>query len=168
MKTIEERFWPKVQITPGCWPWTAGRGGSLGHGAIRVGSQMTNAHRVSYEIHFGPIPSGLVVRHKCDNPPCVNPDHLELGTQAENVKDMWRRGRGNPIRGEGHPSRKLSDRAVAEIITAKSYRGLIGDLAERYGVSKVRISQIRRGIDVPHVSGGKDAIKALINEGEDE
>lgn len=95
-KSIEERFWSKVVTNPGeCWEW-AGSKHRHGHGQIYIGAgtPAQYAHRVSWEIHKGPIPKGVVVRHSCDNPGCVNPDHLELGTQADNVRDMVERGRG--------------------------------------------------------------------------
>lgn len=93
-RSLKERFEGKYRVTPGCWEWTAGRTG-VGYGVLRsdVGRTMLGAHTVSYRLHVGPIPQGLVVRHKCDNRLCVNPDHLELGTHADNVRDRDLRGR---------------------------------------------------------------------------
>lgn len=93
-RPIEDRFFEKVCFYPGeCWEWMGARDGG-GYGMLKG---LGKAHRVSWEIHNGPIPDGdgyhgTVVRHKCDNPGCVNPDHLELGTQADNVDDMIERG----------------------------------------------------------------------------
>jgi hypothetical protein len=91
------RFWAKVQKSAGCWTWTANHL-PKGYGVIGVGAAdqgLKLAHRVSWEIHFGPIPAGLFVCHRCDNPPCVRPDHLFLGTVQDNVDDMVAKGRAN-------------------------------------------------------------------------
>lgn len=93
------RFWAKVQIAgeDDCWLWTAGRNGA-GYGSLGKDSRSIMAHRASWLIHFGEIPNvepRLVVMHKCDNPPCVNPNHLELGTHSDNMQDALRKGRFN-------------------------------------------------------------------------
>ncbi len=89
-----DRFEAKFYVTPGCWVWTAATVGRAGHGSFRNGRHVL-AHRYAYQAYVGSIPRGQVVRHKCDNPKCVNPDHLELGTQADNMRDMAERGRGH-------------------------------------------------------------------------
>lgn len=94
----EDRFWARVDKSGGpevCWPWTVKRSWS-GYGRFwsRSKGAEVAAHRVAWELTNGPIPPGKVVRHKCDNPPCCNPADLELGVQADNVRDMYDRGRG--------------------------------------------------------------------------
>lgn len=89
-----KKFWSRVQILgeSACWLWTASHNG-LGYGQMRVNTVLQVAHRLAYMDCVGPIPDGLVVRHKCDNPPCCNPNHLELGTQKDNMDDATKRGR---------------------------------------------------------------------------
>ena len=91
-KEIEKRFKEKINITDGCWIWTAAKF-HHGHGAIKVNGKMIKAHRLSWELVNGPIPENLVVRHLCNNSSCVKVDHLALGTQKDNVHDMIKAGR---------------------------------------------------------------------------
>ncbi len=135
------RFMRKVEkdSVSECWNWTAFRGkdgyGSFGVGPRSEGIEL--AHRWSYAHHVGPIPDGLYVLHHCDNPSCVNPDHLFVGTQADNVHDMWAKGRGPKVR----PG-KLSPEHRAEIKSLYS-TGLwtLAALGRRYGVSYVSIKR---------------------------
>ena len=109
------------------------------HGYGRIGTK--RAHRVAYENAKGPIPTGMLVRHRCDNPPCVNPDHLEVGTRADNMADMKARGRSTF--GERNGQAKLTVAQVQQIRTAAlSTR----KMAAALGVSQTAVQQIRKGL----------------------
>lgn len=95
----EDRFWARVKKGDGCWEWT-GSTGRRGYGTFMVHGERTRSHRYSWALHFGAIPDGLWVLHRCDNPPCVRPDHLWLGTVLDNNVDSRIKGR--------HPKRVLT------------------------------------------------------------
>jgi hypothetical protein len=85
MRTVEERFWAKVEKSDNCWNWTAHL--VYGYGKLRVGNQMVSAHRISYEMANGPIPEGMLIDHICHNRACVNPDHLRPVTHKQNLEN---------------------------------------------------------------------------------
>lgn len=89
-------FWEQIQqgATDECWPWTRSLRNGM-HGSTTRNGRKEWAHRVAYELVYGPIPAGMVVRHSCDNGRCCNPTHLLIGTQADNLADMRQRGRAN-------------------------------------------------------------------------
>ena len=104
----------KVDTSGTCWIWTAGCN-PQGYGRFHLGGSAVLAHRVSYELHIGPIPAGAYVLHSCDNPPCVNPAHLRAGTAAENTADMFARGRVHRPFGDDNPRCKISDAQLGQI-----------------------------------------------------
>jgi hypothetical protein len=89
-----ERLWSRVDKTGDCWVWL-GSGTTDRYGQIRVGSKMVYVHRLAYELTYGVIPAGMSVLHRCDNPSCCRPEHLFLGTQQDNIRDMENKGRAN-------------------------------------------------------------------------
>jgi hypothetical protein len=113
---ISERFWPKVDkdADGGCWVWTASRN-EQGYGCCGFNGRTYTAHRLSYELARGPIPPGMHVLHRCDNPPCVNPEHLFVGDQSDNMRDMYGKGRGANRQGELSGAAKLTESQVREI-----------------------------------------------------
>lgn len=151
------RFWPKVDKTPGlgpdgdCWEWIGSRNRS-GYGNVRHNGKGAKAHRVSWEMAYGPIPKGLHVRHlKCDNPPCVRPEHLALGTVAANMRDRDSKGRRRPPGGERNGMAKLTAAQVADIRAIYSRQEANQrELAERFAVGSTTISEIVRGAAWTH------------------
>jgi hypothetical protein len=132
---VETRFWRYVEPGPEdeCWPWRGSKT-TWGYGQLILpGGGKAWAHRVAYKMFHGPVPLGLVVRHKCDNPPCVNPAHLETGTTADNARDKALRHRV--------PS-KLSDDQVREVRAAG---GTYRSIGTKYGISASAVCLIKAG-----------------------
>lgn len=134
-------------VPSGCWEWQ-GYINAGGYGKLPIKGKSRLAHRTSYEISKGEIPEGLHVCHTCDNRMCVNPDHLWLGTNADNVRDRDEKKRGANLRGERHGMTSLKDDQVIEIkkeLAKESYRGQLTDLGKLYGVSNSAIHSIKTG-----------------------
>lgn len=152
MRPIEERFWEKVDTADasGCWPWLASGVRDYGRfamGGVRAGTRrrMDLAHRVAWELCYGGIPAGLCVLHRCDNKPCVRPDHLFLGTYQDNSDDMCRKGRSNhrSVRGEEHPGVKLTRADVLAIRERLNDGEGAASIARSYPVTPESISNIK-------------------------
>lgn len=140
-----ERFEASVEKSDGCWLWL-GAPQSQGYGEMLINGRHYLAHRLSYELFKGPIPEGLEVCHECDNPPCVNPDHLFLGTHRDNMRDMAQKGRAaiaGPA-GERHGMSKLTVSDVREIRQRAAIGHSYRQLAEAFGVDSTNISLIVR------------------------
>lgn len=130
----------------GCWLWDHSynpRG--LGYGRLFDGRNRgwRTAHRVSWEVFRGPIPDGMHVLHKCDVPICVNPNHLFLGTQADNNRDMFSKGRAYDRRGHKNPRSKLSSEQVSLLRSMPKKNQSL--LAKQFGISQSSISRVQRG-----------------------
>lgn len=149
--TIAERFWPKVDSSGGqdaCWIWTAAKSHGYGIMSSRKGSAPYKAYRVSWELHNGPIPIGLHVLHRCDNPACVNPRHLFVGTHRDNMDDMTSKGRARVAskahHGEKNSSAKLTEEQVRTIRKISEGGTPASKIAKAFGISRPVCSRIIR------------------------
>lgn len=143
---VEAEYWRLVErIEGGCWKWSGAK--IKGYGRLFVAGKHKYAHRLSWEIHFGPIPNGMMVCHRCDNPECSNPDHLFLGTAADNMQDKMKKGRWKGGNKKGAVTGLKNGRAVLDwekVALIRSSRGIETQqtLAQRFGVSPSTVSQI--------------------------
>jgi len=139
-KSTVNRFWSHVTKTDTCWIWTGGLDGK-GYGRAAIGGgKRRGAHRVSWMINVGEIPEGLYVCHTCDNPPCVNPEHLFLGTQFDNMADAREKRRNNY--GSRNGGAKLTDAQVLQIRADPRIQRVIAD---EYGIGQAQVCRIKTG-----------------------
>lgn len=139
--SLAERFWRRVDKSARCWTWT----GSTDKGYGQIGGpnrSVLSAHRVSWELHNGPVPDGLFVCHRCDNPGCVNPAHLFVGTPKDNSRDMVAKGRS--CIGERNGQSKLSGDDVLFIVDMVSDGIPQWSVAKMFGISQAHVSNIWR------------------------
>lgn len=136
------RFWNKVSRTDGCWEWTAYKTQG-GYGQFSFRDKMIICPRFVWIITHGDIPPGIWVLHKCDNPACVRPGHLFLGTCLDNNRDRANKGRSATGIKAGRA--KLTDDDIDEIIKTPTYRGHGTYLANKFGITKDYVSRLRHG-----------------------
>jgi len=141
------RFWQYVVKSDECWKWTGAKH-EFGYGLLNNGGKrgrVIRAHRLSYEIHKGPVPDGSIVCHSCDNPECCNPEHLWLGSLKDNAQDCSKKGRtrGGTVAGPQHHRAKLTDADILAIraayIKGKTTLKSVGAI---YGVTYATVSRI--------------------------
>jgi len=138
--SLEERFWNKAQKGDGCWEWQASVT-NRGYGRFTDRSHHTSAaHRIAWELTNGPIPDGLFVCHHCDNPKCVNPAHLFLGTNIDNVRDMESKGR--KLQGEQLGQARLTSKEVLSIRARLDGGASSRDVAADFGLGRSTVRHI--------------------------
>lgn len=144
-----ERFWARVDrpSPTSCWPWL-GSHHEFGYGWFWAQGKSRNAHRVAWEMTYGPIPDGLMVMHACDNGTCVNPSHLMVGTGLSNQMDMARKGRSTKGRfvGEKHPGAKLTEANVREVRRRVAAGEVHRTIAADFGIGEAYVSVVGRGL----------------------
>jgi hypothetical protein len=152
-ESVCQRFWAKVEKAgpDDCWTWLAGwseneRGMRYGRFSyVSSGKRGQLAHRCAFEITKGRIPDDLLVRHKCDNGMCVNPNHLELGSHQDNVHDRYDRGRARHALGEAHGNAKLTESKVREIRAMVEAGQQKKRVAEMFGISEFGVRHALSG-----------------------
>lgn len=134
-----------------CWEWTRATKGHMGYGSLWLHGENVTAHRLSWFFFHGPIPQGKQVLHRCDNPRCVNPAHLFLGDNADNLSDKIAKGRQSRLKGCENGRAKLSEddvRTIRRLYPDKSQ----SEIARQFGVNQTLISAIVRRIRWAHVA----------------
>lgn len=169
-ESAKDRFWSKVNKTDTCWLWTGSRN-AYGYGQLRSDGRAYLAHRFSWQLHFGELPTGLYVCHHCDTPACVRPDHLFLGTAADNSDDCskkgrnWKGGAYQSPHGEDHHNAKLTEQQVIQIFDLRNQGFSYQEIASSFGVFPQHIGEICRGEVWTHIARPKitftDAVRLL-------
>lgn len=166
VRSVEDRFWSKVSKNPGegCWEWTAGTWQAFGYGKFQAGSSRDDnravyAHRFAWEMEHGPLPADVQVCHHCDNPLCVRLSHLFLGTQLDNIRDMYAKHREarpdieRPIpRGVEHGMHVLDDELVREIRRLAASGVPVMSLARQLGINHYTARDVLNGRTWRHVT----------------
>lgn len=149
---ISKKFWARVDRSGECWIWKKGK--RTGYGILRVNGGRMEAHRLAFELTFGPIPNRRIVCHKCDNPPCVRPDHLFLGTHKDNSEDMYRKGRNAGVvqsKGTQNINAKLNEEAIRAIRWLCANGKSVPRVARAYSIHPSTIYDILKGTTWGHV-----------------
>lgn len=149
-KLVRERLKEYIEEENGCWIWQRFIS-PLGYGRTTYRGKGAMAHRVSWIAFKGDIPKGLLVCHKCDNTKCINPEHLFLGTQSDNIKDAFRKGRKD-VKGENCPAAKISEKDVREIFKLRQAGWTQQAIADEYKMNQSSIHFILKRVNWGHIT----------------
>ena len=151
---VLEKFWKFVEINPetGCWEWAGGKN-DAGYGIFCTSKMRIRTHRYCWELFNEPIPQSMELCHKCDSPPCINPDHLFIGTHAENMADMAQKRRGTKMGrpGEQNPAAKLTEEIAREIFAMKGQK-IARVVADIFNVGTTAVYHIWHGHTWKHLN----------------
>lgn len=147
-ETLTQRLSSRLAIEGECRVWI-GRLSQKGYGLLMIDGQKKRAHRAVWELAHGPVPAGLMIRHRCDNPRCCRLEHLEIGTALDNARDAVERGRH--ARGTRKRNAKLNDALVASLLERLACGEALATLAREAGVDRKTLRDVRDGIGWPHV-----------------
>jgi hypothetical protein len=151
---VADPLWERVYITDTCWLWTGSRTPD-GYGRMHRNGDLVYVHRFVAEATYGQSVTGMKVCHRCDNPPCARPDHLFIGTQADNMRDRDQKGRGVIAAvGEDNPSARLTESQVLELRTSKKSWPEIKEIAERLNVTPMSVWNAATGRTWKHLPMG--------------
>lgn len=160
---IAERFWKYVSKTDGCWLWTGSA--PHGYGSMTINKRRVKATHVSWKLHGRDLPKGKWLLHKCDNPPCVNPDHLFVGDHAANTADKMAKGRHRGPRGERCAQHILDLDRVQKIRTLYATTKIkVSELAVQFSVTRGTIKSIVQGLNWKHFPWPSEEILKLARQ----
>jgi hypothetical protein len=140
-----------IEDEKGCFNCVSHKPTSAGYRLISVKGKIHLLHRFIYEQCFGDIPTGFVIRHKCDNPHCINPEHLEIGTQGDNNRDTVERKRINPVKGSRHPNASIDEEQAIEIMKRLAHGGKLHEIAADFNTTKAVVFKIKHRMSWKHV-----------------
>lgn len=148
-RDLHARVYSSIEVDlsdpDGCWLWNR-RVGTFGYGMVSFNGANVGAHRLMYQLRVGPIPEGMFVCHRCDNPPCCNPEHLFLGTTEDNTSDKMTKGR--EARGEMVNTCKLTE---ADVLAIRADPRKYADICNDYGIGMSQVSRIKRRESWKHI-----------------
>ncbi|HEY4658038.1 MAG TPA: HNH endonuclease [Gemmatimonadaceae bacterium] len=144
LSSVISRFQQRFTVTPECWIWNGAPRNQSGYGGFLIDGKQWLAHRVAWRLYKGEIPAGKQVLHRCDNRRCVRPDHLFIGTNADNVRDRDAKDRGAKLAGEKNGEAKLTAQQVGEIRRRLAKGASQSALGREYGVHNSTIHLIHR------------------------